>query len=86
MSLTLKSLREKLVRFAHKSPSDRREAVSATLRVINEQAASAPHRTWAALNQRYRRRQIFGDVIAKTYGVLTRLRIFFQASVHEVKP
>ena len=59
--LTLIPVREKLVRFACKSARDRRLAIKATLRSMNQRLPSTPRRAWETLNPRYRRKQVFRE-------------------------
>ena len=62
MFLYLPPVRDKLDRFARKRPSDRWQAIKATLQSFNQQIAAAPTRMRAALDERYRRRQVFRDI------------------------
>lgn len=77
MYLTLIPVREKLVRFARKSPPDRRLAIKETVRNVNKRLASTPRRAWETLNPRYRRRRVFREAYKNNvWGSDTRSQFF----------
>jgi hypothetical protein len=62
MDLMLMLVREKLVRFARKSPPDRWVAIRETLRSANRRVADTLRLAWEALDERHRRRRLFREI------------------------